>query len=76
MSRLPAVSGRRVIAVLEQVGYTVVRQKGSHVRMRCSEDPRRRPTSVPLHREVRRGTLKGILNDADLTRDQFLNMLG
>jgi predicted RNA binding protein YcfA (HicA-like mRNA interferase family) len=49
MSRLPVTSGRKVVAALERIGYVVVRQRGSHIRMRHPTDSRRRPVTVPDH---------------------------
>ena len=43
MSKLPVVSGREVIVALQRIGYLVVRQRGSHVRMRHPDDLTRRP---------------------------------
>jgi len=63
-----------MIRVLEKLGYVQLRQKGSHVRLRCESHPHRRPTTVPLHHELKRGTLKGILRDADLTEQQFQDL--
>ena len=72
--RLPTLSGREVIAALEKVGYRVVRQRGSHVRLR-SPDPDRRPVVVPMHKEIKRGLLRAILRDADLTVEEFKKFL-
>ena len=47
--RLPMLSGREVIAALEKVGYRVVRQRGSHVRLR-SPDPEHEIPVVPMDR--------------------------
>ena len=43
------------IAALAKLGYTVLRQKGSHVRLVCPKHP---PVTVPLHHEIDRGTLR------------------
>jgi predicted RNA binding protein YcfA (HicA-like mRNA interferase family) len=75
MPPLPVVSGAELIKALGRVGYVKVRQKGSHVRLRCLDDPRRRPTTVPLHRELKTGTLSGILADADLSPDELRELL-
>lgn len=75
MSRLPAISGQKLVNALCRVGYRVVRQRGSHVRLRCEDDPARLPVTVPLHREVRRGTLLAILADANLSREQLAELL-
>ncbi|MBM4084384.1 MAG: addiction module toxin, HicA family [Planctomycetes bacterium] len=73
--RLPVVSGRQTIAALERIGYRVVRQKGSHVRMRHPDSSVRKPVTVPVHRELRLGLLRAILRDAGLTPEQFFRLL-
>jgi len=60
----PVVSGRQLIKALEEDDWKVVRQRGSHVRLKKSG--RRIALVVPLHKELRKGTLAGILRDADL----------
>jgi predicted RNA binding protein YcfA (HicA-like mRNA interferase family) len=62
--RLPVISGAELVAALGKLGWVVVRQRGSHVRLRHPERPV--PLVVPLHRELKRGTLAGILRDADI----------
>ncbi|MGH2861912.1 MAG: type II toxin-antitoxin system HicA family toxin [Solirubrobacteraceae bacterium] len=71
--RLPVVSGQQLIAALEKLGWVVVRQRGSHVRLKHQE----RSTSlvVPLHRELKRGTLAGILRDAGIEREELRRLL-
>lgn len=71
--RLPVVSGAQLIRALEQVGWEVVRQRGSHVRLRHAD--RAVFLVVPLHRELKRGTLAGILRDAGLGRDELRELL-
>ena len=71
--RQPVVSGERLIKALRKEGWEVVRQRGSHVRSKKSG--RRHALVVPLHRELRRGTLAGILRDADLTSDDLSKLL-
>jgi predicted RNA binding protein YcfA (HicA-like mRNA interferase family) len=61
--RLPrGVSADRVIRALERLGYGVIRQKGSHVRMR-HEGPPVHTITVPLHNPLKSGTLHGILSE-------------
>lgn len=72
-SRQPVVSGIRLVKALEKDGWTVVRQRGSHVRLKKSG--RRMALVVPLHKELRRGTLAGILRDADLDTDGLRHLL-
>lgn len=66
--RLPVVSGQQLIAALEKVGWVAVRQRGSHVRLK--HDEHTMSLVVPLHRELKRGTLAGILRDAGIGRDE------
>ncbi|MCC6475616.1 type II toxin-antitoxin system HicA family toxin [bacterium] len=62
--KLPSdVSHKRIIALLEQKGYRVVRQRGSHIRLQHSGPPQHH-LSVPKHRIVRTGTLHTILSMA------------
>ena len=73
--RLPVVSGRQVIRVLERIGYQIVRQKGSHIRLRDENDPVHLPITVPDHRTLKLGLLRQILRDANLTVDEFVDLL-
>jgi predicted RNA binding protein YcfA (HicA-like mRNA interferase family) len=73
--KLPVVSGEDLVRVLRKVGYEIVRQKGSHVRLRNEGSPKRLPVTVPLHKELARGTLKNILADAGLTVQDVLAAL-
>jgi predicted RNA binding protein YcfA (HicA-like mRNA interferase family) len=59
--KLPrGVSADRLIRVLERLGYTVIRQKGSHIRLFHQAAPIH-SISVPLHNSLKIGTLHGIL---------------
>jgi predicted RNA binding protein YcfA (HicA-like mRNA interferase family) len=73
--KLPVVSGRQVIRVLERLGYQAVRQRGSHIRLRDESDPEHLPITVPDHRTLKPGLLRQILRDANLTVDEFVNLL-
>ena len=71
MARLPIVSGRDVVRALERLGFRTVRQRGSHVVMRRGETG----CVVPLHREIKTGTLAGIIRQAQLSHEEFLSAL-
>jgi predicted RNA binding protein YcfA (HicA-like mRNA interferase family) len=58
---------------LERAGWKNVRQSGSHVIMRKEGHP---SVPVPLHRELKRGTLKGILRQAEISHEQLEELLG
>ena len=71
--RLPVVSGAQLIAALGKLGWAAVRQRGSHVRLKHPD--RSVSLVVPLHRELKRGTLAGILRDAGIDREEFRRLL-
>lgn len=70
MPELPHLSGIEVIKLLRQLGFSVVRQKGSHAVLRCGG----RGCVVPLHKEVAIGTLRGALKQAGIAIDDFVNV--
>jgi predicted RNA binding protein YcfA (HicA-like mRNA interferase family) len=66
--KLPrGVSGARLVRALEHLGYTAVRQKGSHVRLRHQGAPPHSIT-IPLHNPLKTGTLHSIVADIARTR--------
>jgi predicted RNA binding protein YcfA (HicA-like mRNA interferase family) len=71
--RLPVVSGKRIVRALEKVGFEVVSTRGSHCKLRHLSP--RRIVIVPLHDEVRPGTLASILRQAGLTADELRDLL-
>ena len=76
MSRhLPAVSGKDLIRALRRSGFVVLRQKGSHVSLEKRTTSGYWRTIVPLHREIRPGTLSDILNQTGLSKDDLAALL-
>lgn len=73
MSKLPHISSRECIRALAKVGFYFVRQRGSHITLR--RDKPLTQVVVPENRELPPGTLRGIIRDADLTVDEFLELL-
>ena len=74
MPKLPVVSGQEIIKALRKFGYEPDHQTGSHIILRCKELPHRRLT-IPNHNEIAKGTLKKIINEAGLTREEFIDLL-
>lgn len=74
MPKLPSVSARELIVALEKIGFAIVRQKGSHVRMKHEDG---RVVTIPIHagKAVGKGLLLKILRDADLTKEAFVDLL-
>lgn len=66
------LSGDDVLRALLRVGFERKGQKGSHVKVRHEDG---RVVIIPMHRELKRGTLKSILSQAGLTEDQLRELL-
>jgi len=74
MPKLPNLSGKEVIGKLERFGYKVVRQKGSHVRLKHSDSNLHKPITVPLHSSIKPGLLHNIIKDAQLSLEEFIDL--
>ena len=72
---LPVVSGREAIKALCRAGFRVVRQRGSHVRLEKRTEDRMIKLTVPLHKSLKKGTLRRIIKDAGLTVQEFNRLL-
>lgn len=74
MPKLPIISGNAVIKKLEKHGYAMVRQKGSHVRLRHFNQSEFKSITVPLHKTIKPGLLNQIIKDAKLTIEEFIEL--
>ncbi|MBI4789449.1 MAG: type II toxin-antitoxin system HicA family toxin [Chloroflexi bacterium] len=72
MPKLPVISGDEFVHAMEQLGYSIDRIRGSHMILRAAGRPQ---LSVPRHRTLDRGTLRGLIRDAGLTVEDFLELL-
>lgn len=73
--KLPVASGKDVIKALGRAGFRVVRQKGSHVRMEKLEGAKVVKLTVPMHETLKKGTLRQILTDAEISVEEFMKLL-
>ncbi len=71
MPKLPVVSGLEVVRALERLGFELARQRGSHIVMRRGSAG----CVVPNHRELKVGTLIGVLKQAGVSPEEFLDAL-
>jgi predicted RNA binding protein YcfA (HicA-like mRNA interferase family) len=71
MSKLKVLSGRDVCAILAEYGFVQVRQRGSHIVMQRRLPHTTVTVPVPNHRELDRGTLRGIIRQSQLDRFLF-----
>jgi len=70
--KLPVISGKKLIKILIKNGYYIRSQRGSHVHLR---HPWRPPLTIPIHKEISRGTLRAIIRQSGLTKKEFLDLL-
>ena len=77
--KLPrGVTAERVIRALERLGYNVIRQKGSHIRLR-NDGPPAHSITVPWHNPLKTGTLTSIVSEVaraqSVSVDSIIEML-
>ena len=71
MPKLPRVSGAEAVRALQRLGFEVMRQRGSHIVMRRGSSG----CVVPNHREIKAGTLAGVLRQAGVSAEEFIAAL-
>ena len=69
--KLPRISGLDVIKRLKKAGFIATRQKGSHIRLEKLGGEKTIKLTVPLHKEMKKGTLSRIIKDAGLTPEEL-----
>lgn len=72
MSRLPVCSSADAVKAFHKLGYDVDHQTGSHIILR---HPTGRRLTVPNHRELAKGTLRALIREAGLTKEEFVDLL-
>ena len=79
MQKPPVVSGEKLLKVLVRLGYEIIRQRGSHVRLRKLTAAGDHNITVPLHDELAKGTLKDILSQISIwngiSEDALIEMI-
>jgi predicted RNA binding protein YcfA (HicA-like mRNA interferase family) len=71
MPKFPGLSGAQIVRALERLGFVVVRQSGSHIVMRRNGQG----CVVPNHKEVKVGTVNGVLRQAGVTAEEFNSVI-
>lgn len=71
MGHLPVLKPREIVALLEMLGFSEVRQRGSHKQFRHADG---RCTTVPFHagRDISPILLRQIAKDIGLTVEELL----
>lgn len=75
MPKLPLVSGDQAVKAFKKLGYKVVRQRGSHIRMHYLFDKSKNPLTIPRHQMLGKGLIRKLLRDAKITPEDFANLL-
>jgi predicted RNA binding protein YcfA (HicA-like mRNA interferase family) len=75
MPKMPRISSKEVIRALERLGFDQVRQTGSYVVMKKETEDGEIGCVVPLHRELKVGTLSSILKQAQVSIEEFIGSL-
>lgn len=75
MSKVPSLSYAEVVRALQRGGWIVVRQRGSHLRLQKHIATETLKLTVPVHRPIKRSTLSHIIKQAQLSVDEFLDLL-
>jgi predicted RNA binding protein YcfA (HicA-like mRNA interferase family) len=74
MARLPDISGDVAAKAFSRAGFDFDHQTGSHMILRSQTIPRKH-LSIPRHKELGKGLLCGLVRDAGLTVEEFINLL-
>jgi predicted RNA binding protein YcfA (HicA-like mRNA interferase family) len=73
------VSGKDIIKLLSKIGYSIVRQKGSHIRLEKRTPVGVHKITIPFHDEITKGTLNDILSSVSLwngiSKDALIELL-
>ena len=76
MPALRKVSGKDCLKILcNRFGFQVIRQRGSHVLIKKDIGNRKIGTVVPMHNELKIGTLKAILKQAEVSEEEFIQCI-
>ncbi len=71
MPKFPGLSGQDIVKAMQRLGFDVMRQAGSHIIMRRGVSG----CVVPNHKEVKVGTVNGVLRQAGISADEFAKAL-
>lgn len=72
MAKLPVVSGRQAAKAFEKIGFVFDHQRASHMIYYRADG---RHLSIPDHRELDRGLLRGLIRAAGITVEEFVQLL-
>lgn len=78
-TKLPPISGEALVRFLQKLGYHIIRQRGSHIRLRKTTALGEHNITVPNHKTIAKGTLNDIISKVGLwnniTKDELIKLL-
>lgn len=76
MSKLPQVSGKDAVKAFRKIGFEIVQQRGSHIKLARIIDNQKQTIIIPQHKVIKKGTLRnGILKPINLSVEDFIKLL-
>ena len=75
MPKFPLVSAKETIKALSNTGFQIISQRGSHVKLRKIAQNEIRTVIVPMKKIIQIGTMKSILRQANLSLEEFIQLL-
>ena len=77
--RLPNISYKELLNLLQRFGYKIERQRGSHIRLKKTLESGHHSITIPAHKEIAKGTLNDILNKISfynqISKDKLIELL-
>jgi len=77
--KMPVVSGKQILKMMHKLGYSIVKQRGSHIKLQKRTPAGTHSITVPQHDEIAKGTLMDILNKTSLwnqiSKEELLALL-
>lgn len=74
MTKVPSLHYRKVLSALKRDGWMVVRQRGSHIRLKKNLPEKTLSITLPAHNPLKRSTLSHILKQARIPLEKFLEL--
>jgi len=79
VQKLPVVDSKKLLKLLNKLGYSSVRQKGSHIILKKEDSNFVHTITVPFHKEIAKGTLNDILSEIakynNMKKEEILEIL-
>ncbi|MEY4602569.1 MAG: hypothetical protein RL292_510 [Candidatus Parcubacteria bacterium] len=63
--KIRLLSGKDMVKILESYGFVLKRNVGSHARLTLEKDQRSFHVTIPLHSEMKKGTLRSVINELE-----------